>query len=115
MTVVSDLKLAEIDLTSGELAGDGYHQRLAEVAAAGGEYGWLASSPLAYIVLDRESAEFFLRSRSTAFPGREIADLFGVTFVPSAGHSGSTGAPASFGMAQQFDPSHAGTLLAFHS
>ena len=79
MTVVSDLKLAEIDLTSGELAGDGYHQRLAEVAAAGGEYGWLASSPLAYIVLDRESAEFFLRSRSTAFPGREIADLFGVT------------------------------------
>jgi cytochrome P450 len=79
MTVVSDLKLAEIDLTSGELAGDGYHQRLAEVAAAGGEQGWLASSPLAYIVLDRESAEFFLRSRSTAFPGREIADLFGVT------------------------------------
>jgi cytochrome P450 len=79
MTVVSDLKLAEIDLTSGELAGDSYHQRLAEVAAAGGEYGWLASSPLAYVVLDRDSAEFFLRSRSTAFPGREIADLFGVT------------------------------------
>jgi cytochrome P450 len=79
MTVVRDLKLAEIDLTSGELAGDNYHQRLAEVAAAGGDYGWLASSPLAYIVLDRESAEFFLRSRSTAFPGREIADLFGVT------------------------------------
>jgi hypothetical protein len=43
------------------------------------------------------------------------ADLFGVTFVPSAGHTGSTAAPASFGMAQQFDPSHAGTLLAFHS
>jgi cytochrome P450 len=79
MTVVSDLKLTEIDLTSGELAGDGYHRRLAEVAAAGGEFGWLASSPLAYIVLDRESAEFFLRSRSTAFPGPQIADLFGVT------------------------------------
>jgi len=79
MTVVSDLKLVEIDLTSGELAGDGYHRRLAEVAAAGGEYGWLASSPLAYVVLDRESAEFFLRSRSTAFPGQQIADLFGVT------------------------------------
>jgi cytochrome P450 len=79
MTVVSDLKLVEIDLTGGELAGDSYHRRLAEVAAAGGEYGWLASSPLAYIVLDRESAEFFLRSRSTAFPGPQIADLFGVT------------------------------------
>lgn len=79
MTVVSDLKLAELDLTSGELAGDSYHQRLAEVASEGGEFGWLASSPLAYVVLDRESAEFFLRSRATAFPGREIADLFGVT------------------------------------
>jgi cytochrome P450 len=78
MTVVTDLKLAEIDLTSGELAGDTYHQLLAETAGQG-ETGWLASSPLAYVVLDRESAEFFLRSRATAFPGREIADLFGVT------------------------------------
>lgn len=78
MTVVTDLKLAEVDLTSGELAGDGYHQRLAQ-AAGQGECGWLATSPLAYVVLDRESAEFFLRSRATAFPGREIADLFGVT------------------------------------
>ena len=78
MTVVSDLKLAEIDLTSGELAGDSYHQRLAEVAGQG-DVGWLASSPLAYLVLERDAAEFFLRARATAFPGREIADLFGVT------------------------------------
>jgi cytochrome P450 len=78
MTVVSDLKLAEIDLTGGELAGDSYHQRLAEVAGQS-EAGWLATSPLAYVVLDHESAEFFLRSRATAFPGREIADLFGAT------------------------------------
>ncbi len=33
-------------------------------------------------MLDRESGEFFLRSRATAFPGREIADLFGVTSGP---------------------------------
>jgi len=78
MTVVTDLKLAEIDLTSGELAGDNYHQRLAQVAGQG-DVGWLASSPLAYVVLDRDAAEFFLRARATAFPGREIADLFGVT------------------------------------
>ena len=78
MTVVSDLKLASVDLTGGELAGDTYHERLAEVARQS-EVSWLASSPLAYIALDHESAEFFLRSRSTAFPGREIADLFGVT------------------------------------
>jgi cytochrome P450 len=78
MTVVTDLALAEIDLESDELAGDNYHRRLAQLTSEG-EYSWLARSPLAYLVLDRESAEFFLRSRDTAFPGREIADLFGVT------------------------------------
>src|SRR5215475_6707525 len=77
MTVVTDLALADVDLDGAELAGDNYHRRLAELAREG-EYTWLARSPLAYIVLDRESAEFFLRSRDTAFPGREIADLFGV-------------------------------------
>ncbi len=77
MTIVSDLQLAEIDLIAGELTGENYHRKFAE--AARGEHGWLARSPLAYIVLDRESGEFFLRSRDTAFPGREIADLFGVT------------------------------------
>ena len=43
------------------------------------------------------------------------ADLFGVTFVPSGGHTGSTSTVGSFGVAQQFDPSHAARLLAFHS
>jgi hypothetical protein len=44
-----------------------------------------------------------------------VADLFSATFVPSAGHTGSTAAPGSFGMAELFDPSHVATLLAFHS
>jgi cytochrome P450 len=78
MTVVTDLDLPEIDLAAGGLSGDDYHQQLASLPGAG-EFGWLATSPLALVVLDRESAEFFLRSRATAFPGREIADLFGVT------------------------------------
>src|SRR5260370_7297740 len=69
--------LPVIDLAA-ELAGDGYHQRLAELRGQ----GWLASSPLAFIVLDRESGEFFLRARAAAFPGREIADLFGITAGP---------------------------------
>jgi cytochrome P450 len=77
MTVVTDLQLAEVDLTGAELAGDNYHLRLAQLAGQG-ERTWLARSPLAFLVLDRESAEFFLRARDTAFPGREIADLFGV-------------------------------------
>jgi cytochrome P450 len=77
MTLVTELDLAEVDLGGAELAGDNYHLRLAQLASQG-EHRWLARSPLAYIVLDRESAEFFLRSRDAAFPGREIADLFGV-------------------------------------
>jgi len=76
--VVTDLDLPQIDLTSGSLSGDTYHGALASLPRKG-QYGWLASSPLAMVVLDRESAEFFLRSRATAFPGREMADLFGVT------------------------------------
>ena len=78
MTTVSELDLPELDLGPGDLAGDGYHQRLAELR----QRGWLASSPLAFIVLDREAGEFFLRSRSASFPGREIADIFGVTSGP---------------------------------
>ena len=81
MPTVSDLDLAELDLGSGDLTGEGYHARLAKLAAEG-ELPWLARSPLAFIVLDRESGEFFLRSRATAFPGREIAGLFGVTSGP---------------------------------
>jgi cytochrome P450 len=78
MTLVTELDLPSIDLTSAELAGDRYHRLLAELRGQ----GWLASSSLAFLVLDREAGEFFLRARETAFPGREIADLFGVTAGP---------------------------------
>src|ERR1700729_2765759 len=79
MTLVTDLDLPAIDLDSDELAGDSYHTLLAEVRGSG---AWLASSPVAFIVLDREAGEFFLRSRQASFPGREIADLFGITGGP---------------------------------
>ena len=79
MTAVTELDLPAIDLSSEDFAGDRYHQLLAEVRGQG---GWLASSPVAFVVLDREAGEFFLRARETAFPGREIADLFGVTAGP---------------------------------
>ena len=38
--------------------------------------GWLASTPLGYVVLEREPASFFLRTRSAEFPGMKIAELF---------------------------------------
>jgi cytochrome P450 len=78
VSVVTDLDLPVIDLAMTGLAGDGYHQLLAGLR----EQGWLARSPLAFLVLDRESGEFFLRARAAAFPGREIADLFGITSGP---------------------------------
>lgn len=81
MTVVSELDLAEADLAGGELTGEKYHEQLAALAASS-PVPWLIGSPLALVVLDRESGEFFLRCRATAFPGREIADLFGVTAGP---------------------------------
>ncbi|MDN3358232.1 cytochrome P450 [Actinomadura sp. DC4] len=75
MTSVTELDLPAFDYSAPDLTGEVYHRRLAETR----ERGWLARGPLSYVVLDREAGEFFLRSRATAFPGREIADLFGVT------------------------------------
>ena len=78
MPIVTELELPFFDLTSGDLTGAVYHERLARLR----ERGWLAGSPLSFIVLDRASGEFFLRSRATAFPGRQIAELFGITSGP---------------------------------
>jgi cytochrome P450 len=72
--LVSELDLPEFDMTDADLSGDAYHERLAAVR----ELGWLVRSPIAFVVLDREAGEFFLRARQTAFPGREIAELFGI-------------------------------------
>ncbi len=71
--LVGELELAEFD--TGELTAELYHERLAAVR----EHGWLVKSPISYVVLDRESGEFFLRARGTRFPGKEIAELFGIT------------------------------------
>jgi len=82
MNLVSDLDLPVFDYTAPDFSADRYHQQLAETSLK----GWLAKSPLAYIVLDHDSGEFFLRSRATAFPGRQIAEFFGVTGGPLADH-----------------------------
>jgi cytochrome P450 len=72
---VTELDLPFFDYDDPGLSGETLHRRLAELR----RQGWLARSALAFVVLDRESGEFFLRSRQTAFPGREIAGLFGIT------------------------------------
>src|SRR5260370_1554789 len=78
LPTVNDLELHFFDYNEPGLAGEVYHQRLAEVR----RQGWLARSPLSLVVLDQEAGEFFLRAKQTAFPGREIPDLFGVTRGP---------------------------------
>jgi cytochrome P450 len=82
MNLVSELDLSTFDYTAPDFSADRYHQQLADTR----QRGWLAKSPLAYIVLDHDAGEFSLRSRKTAFPGRQIAEFFGVTSGPLAEH-----------------------------
>jgi cytochrome P450 len=82
MNLVSELDLPVFEYMTPDLSADTYHSQL----AAFRDHGWLARSALAYIVLDHDSGDFFLRSRSTAFPGRQIAEFFGVTDGPLAAH-----------------------------
>src|ERR1700749_941551 len=48
MTLVSELDLPEFDYSAPDFSADRYHQQLAETR----QRGWLARSPLAYIVLE---------------------------------------------------------------
>src|ERR1700749_4857571 len=82
MNTVTELDLPVFDYTAPDFAADRYHGQLAQARAQ----GWLARSPLAYLVLDREAGEFFLRSRAAAFPGRQIAEFFGITSGPLWDH-----------------------------
>src|SRR5271167_1540843 len=78
MALVSELELPIFDHTDPSLRGERFHQKMAEVRSE----GWLAEGPFGYVVLDRESAEFFLRTRAAIFPGMKIAEIFGVSEGP---------------------------------
>ena len=78
MALVTELDLPVFDYTDPTLRGERFHAAMADVRGQ----GWLASSPLAYFVLDREAASFFLRTRAATFPGMKIAELFGVEDGP---------------------------------
>src|SRR5437879_6156396 len=78
MTLVSELEVAALGSTDPTLRGDRFHEVMRELSSQ----GWLAQDPYGYVVLDRESAEFFLRTRSAIFPGMKIAEIFGVTEGP---------------------------------
>jgi cytochrome P450 len=79
MPLLTELELPEFDYyEDAGLRGDRFHEVMAKLR----EKSWLAHSDLAYFVLDREAASFFLRSKSTTFPGLKIAELFGIDDGP---------------------------------
>src|SRR5215218_398390 len=78
MTLVTNLDLPAFDYTYADLHGPRFHATMQDLRAQ----GWLASTPLGYVVLEREAAGFFLRSRSAEFPGMKIAEIFGIDDGP---------------------------------
>jgi cytochrome P450 len=74
-TLVTDLQdLPAFDYTDAELHGPRFHATMEQLRGR----GWLASTPLGYVVLEREAASFFLRTRAAEFPGMKIAELFAI-------------------------------------
>jgi cytochrome P450 len=78
MTLVTEVELPAFDYTDTSMRGERFHRAMGELRAE----GWLAEGPYGYIALDRDSAEFFLRTRSAIFPGMKIAEIFGVSEGP---------------------------------
>jgi cytochrome P450 len=80
MTLVTDLELPEFDYYGDvdSLRGQRFHDVMAELR----EQSWLAHSEIAYFVLEREAASYFLRTKSATFPGMKIAELFGIDDGP---------------------------------
>lgn len=83
MRSVDQLQLPEFDPAGSELKGRRWHRQANGLLESG---RWLARSPLAVVVLDREAGEFFLRSRSAVFPGRLLGEMFGIRSGPLHDH-----------------------------
>jgi cytochrome P450 len=79
MALATELDLPVFDHTDAELRGAHYRAAMGGVS---GYDGWLAAGPFGFIVLDREAAEFFLRTKDAVFPGLMIADIFGIADGP---------------------------------
>src|SRR3954468_7675447 len=78
MALITEMELPSLDVMDAELRGPRFHETMLELR----ERTWLASAPFGYVVLDREAATFFLRTRSATFPGMKIAELFGIDSGP---------------------------------
>ncbi|HEY2772131.1 MAG TPA: cytochrome P450 [Solirubrobacteraceae bacterium] len=79
MPLAAELELPSFDHTNLDLRGNRYRTAMAELE---GRDGWLAANPYGFTVLDRESGEFFLRTKDATFPGLTIAEIFGIEDGP---------------------------------
>ena len=79
MPLITELELPSFDHTDAQLRGARYRDAMAGLH---GRDGWLAANPFGFTVLDRESGEFFLRTKDAVFPGLTIAELFGIAEGP---------------------------------
>jgi cytochrome P450 len=79
MPLAAELDLQMFDHTDVALRGERYRRAMREIEA---HEGWLAACPFGFLVLERESAEFFLRTREAVFPGMTIAQIFEITEGP---------------------------------
>jgi cytochrome P450 len=79
VALATELDLPHFDHTDPSLRGTPYRDAMQGLH---GHEGWLAASPFGFIVLDRESAEFFLRTKDAVFPGLTIAELFKIEQGP---------------------------------
>ena len=80
MPLATELELPSLDHTDPSLRGDALPRR--RWPAFEGHDGWLAANPFGFTVLDRESGEFFLRTKDAVFPGLTIAELFRIDDGP---------------------------------
>ncbi len=79
MALAAELELPVLDHTDPALRGHRYAEAMGDLH---GHDGWLAANPFGFTVLERESGEFFLRTRDAVFPGLTIAQLFGIESGP---------------------------------
>jgi cytochrome P450 len=77
--LATELDLPNFNHTDPSLSGERYREAMRDLD---GHDGWLLANPFGFTILDRESGEFFLRTKDAVFPGLTIAQLFKIDHGP---------------------------------
>lgn len=72
---LDEAELPTLNLKQPNMYGDRFHRALSEARAQ----SWIVRTDSGVAVLEREAAEFFLKSPALAFPGAELMELMGIT------------------------------------